>query len=97
MTGFFLALCLLSCGELFAQKFVWQPSPGHTQIRIWPDGKMPDVRVLKELEFALTSGPDSLVAGKPATEIDNVSRPTMTVYSVLAIDLEGTEVFGQSF
>lgn len=82
MVRLIFALCIaLGCRDLFAQKFIWQPSPGHTQTPIWPDGRIPDLRVLKEPEFALTSGADSLVAGKPATEVDNVTRPTMTIYS----------------
>jgi acetyl esterase/lipase len=84
-----------------AQQTVWQPSPGHTQVPIWP-GTPPDA------EF----GPRANTETMPEPgEIDNVSRPTMTVYSpksnntgaavvvfpgggyyVLAIDLEGTEV-----
>jgi hypothetical protein len=36
------ALCVMSAfGTLSAQKPVWQPSPGHTQIPIWP-GAAPD-------------------------------------------------------
>jgi len=82
MVRLILVLCVVFAGaDLVAQKFVWQPSQGHTQVPIWPSGKIPDLQVLKEPEFALTSGPDALVAGKPATEVDNVSRPTMTVYS----------------
>jgi acetyl esterase/lipase len=92
-----------------AQKFLWQPSTGHTQIPIWPR-ETPDSQSVKEAEFALSSGTRFLVAGKSATEVDNVTKPTMTIYppkgkntgaavivfpgggfSVLAIDLEGTE------
>lgn len=88
----------------------WQPTSNHTQIPIWPAGKMPDALI--------TSAPESmqiitkpLVAGKSWIAISNVSQPTMTVYlpktkntgaaivvfpgggfSILAIDLEGTEV-----
>lgn len=77
---------------------VWQPSPGHTQIPIWP-GAAPDL--------APVPGPEGLEDGDPI----NVTRPTMTVYSpkgkntgvavvvipgggfqMLAIDLEGTEI-----
>ena len=97
---------LVSCvvfasGSLLAQKPGWQPSPGHTQVPIWP-GTPPDAQF----------GPPANTETVPEPgEIDNVSRPTMTVYSpkgkntgaavvvfpgggyqVLAIDLEGTEV-----
>ena len=76
----------------------WQPSPGHTQIPIWP-GAVPDVQPVP--------GPEAHSEGA----VTNVTRPTMTVYSptgknsgaaiivfpgggfqMLAIDLEGTEV-----
>ncbi len=59
---------------------MWQPSPGHTQIPIWP-GNPPDPQPVAGPEFAETSGNDFLVAGKPAVGISNVTRPTMTVYS----------------
>jgi acetyl esterase/lipase len=95
------ALCFVfACGSLFAQKAGWQPSQGHTQLPIWP-GVSPDAQF----------GPRANETMPEPGEIDNVSRPTMTVYSpkerntgaavvvfpgggysVLAIDLEGTEV-----
>src|SRR5580658_7351097 len=86
----------------------WQPSPGHTQVPIWP-GSVPDAQLVTMPETTATD--DSLVAGKRVVAVNNVSRPTMTVYSpsgkntgaavvvfpgggyqILAIDLEGTEV-----
>jgi len=75
----FLCVVCIS-GNSNAQKFNWQPSSGHKQVAIWP-GHPPDAQPAKEREFALTSGTDSLIAGKPATEVDNVTQPTMTVYS----------------
>jgi acetyl esterase/lipase len=76
----------------------WQPSPGHTQIAIWP-GLAPDVQSVP--------GPEADTQGA----VTNVTRPTMTVYApvgkntgaavvvfpgggfqILAMDLEGTEV-----
>lgn len=86
---------------------IWQPSPGHTQIPIWP-GTPPDSAPMpgQETEGQTTS----MVAGRPWTWVANVSQPTITVYApkgkntgaavvvlpgggfeVLAIDLEGTE------
>lgn len=74
---------------------LWQPSPGHAQVAIWP-GTPPD------------AVPDATPESGAST---HVSRPTMTVYApkgrntgvamvvfpgggyqVLAMDLEGTEI-----
>jgi acetyl esterase/lipase len=80
MKYLFFALCLVSAfGGLRAQTPVWQPSPGHTQVPIWP-GAVPDARPVTGPE---TTKPDAkdLVAGKPWLYINNVSQPTMTVYS----------------
>ncbi len=78
-----------------ARAAVWQPSPGHVQVAIWP-GTPPDLV------------PDPTPESGAST---HVSRPTMTVYApkghntgvavlvfpgggyqVLAMDLEGTEI-----
>jgi len=84
---------------------IWEPSPGHTQMPIWP-GKVPD---------ALPNPKPESVGPPPGREwwprANNVSRPTMTIYTpagvntgaavmvlpgggyqFLAMDLEGTEV-----
>lgn len=63
--------------NVFAE--TWQPSSGHTQIPIWP-GVAPDTQSINQSETVKTIT-DPLVAGKPWTEVDNVSQPTMTVYS----------------
>ena len=81
MKGLIFAVCLICISrDMSAQKLDWQPSPGHTQVPIWPDTP-PDAQPVKEKEFALSSGTKSLVAGQPATEVDNVTQPTMTIYS----------------
>ncbi|MEO8130521.1 MAG: alpha/beta hydrolase [Bryobacteraceae bacterium] len=100
--SFILLLCAaLTSANLFAQKTGWQPSPGHSQVPIWP-GTPPDAR--------FGAAPNTETVPEPG-EVDNVSQPTMTVYSpkgkntgaaivvfpgggyyVLAIDIEGTEV-----
>jgi len=86
----------------------WRPSPGHTQLPLWPT--VPDAKPGAPMA-AETVEREGLVAGKPYLVVSDVSRPTMTVYSpkgnntgaavmvfpgggyrVLAIDLEGTEV-----
>jgi acetyl esterase/lipase len=81
MKPLIFALCIaFACGGLSAQTPVWQPSPGHTQVPIWP-GAAPDPQPVAGPEKAETSGKDFLVAGRPAVGISNVTRPTMTVYS----------------
>lgn len=109
MKSLILAFCVVSVfGNLRAQTNVWQPSPGHTQIPIWP-GAAPDAEPVPGPEYAETT--EKLFAGRPAVVVNNVSKPTMTVYppdgtntgaavvvfpgggyNCLAIDLEGTEV-----
>jgi acetyl esterase/lipase len=63
-----------------AQQTAWQPSPGHTQVPIWP-GAVPDPQPVAGPEVAKTTGKEFMVAGRPAVGVSNVSRPTMTVYS----------------
>jgi acetyl esterase/lipase len=71
---------VFACGGLSAQKSAWQPSPGHTQVPIWP-GAVPDPKPVAGPEVATTTGKESLVAGRPWVGVNNVTRPTMTVYS----------------
>ncbi len=74
-----LAICvLLVIGDLRAQANVWQPSPGHQQIPIWP-GAAPNAQPIPGPE-SCTVRNDSLAAGKPWVAVCDVSRPTMTVY-----------------
>jgi acetyl esterase/lipase len=76
-----VALCaLFAFRELSAQTSAWQPSPGHTQVPIWP-GAVPDAQPVTGPETSTTTEKDHLVAGKPWTYVERVSRPTMTVYS----------------
>jgi len=81
---FLLTLCTLlaftAAITTIAQKPVWQPSPGHTQFPIWPTTP-PDAQPTSTPEYAVTSGKDFLVAGRPATGVWNVTKPTMTIYS----------------
>jgi acetyl esterase/lipase len=75
------AFCtVFAFGSLGAQTIAWHPSPGHTQLPIWP-GAVPDSRPVKGPETVTTTGKESLVAGKPVVWVENVSRPTMTVYA----------------
>jgi acetyl esterase/lipase len=101
---------MFAFGALNAQTPAWEPTPGHVQIPIWP-GAAPDPQSVKGPEFAEMVGKKDFVAGRPWVAVENVSRPTMTIYSptgkntgaavvvfpgggytILAIDLEGTEV-----
>ncbi len=108
MKPLIFALCVVfACGGLNAQTNVWQPSPGHTQVPIWP-GAIPDPQPVPGPEYATNV---LSTTGVPWIAVCNVSRPTMTVYSpkgtntgiavvvfpgggynCLAIDLEGTEI-----
>jgi acetyl esterase/lipase len=81
MKRFIFALCVVSgVGSLGAQKPVWQPSAGNTQVPIWP-GRVPDPQPVAGPELAETSGKDFLPGGRPAVGVSNVTQPTMTVYS----------------
>ncbi len=108
MKPFILVLgVVFACGGLNAQTNVWQPSPGHAQVPIWP-GTVPDPQPVPGPEYATNV---LSPAGVPWIAVCNVSQPTMTVYSpkgtntgvavvvfpgggynCLAIDLEGTEI-----
>jgi len=81
MKNIFAILCCLFVSQfLLGQKSIWQPSSGHRQIDIWP-GTAPNQQSVDGPEFATLSEPNDLVAGKRVLEVDNVTRPTMTIYS----------------
>jgi acetyl esterase/lipase len=100
-----LFLLTLAFAHTQAQAAVWQPSPGHVQVPIWP-GAVPDALPHPEPESV---GPPK---GRPWwPRANDVSRPTMTMYApkghntgaavvvfpgggyqMLAMDLEGTEI-----
>jgi acetyl esterase/lipase len=81
MRPLLFAFCVMfAFGDLNAQTTVWQPSPGHTQVPIWP-GAAPDAQPVAGPEVATTRTTDHFVSGRPWTYISNVSLPTMTVYS----------------
>jgi acetyl esterase/lipase len=72
---------VLACGGLRAQTPAWQPSPGHTQVPIWP-GTAPDPQPVAGPEVTTTSsGKEGLIAGRPVVAVSNVTQPTITVYS----------------
>jgi acetyl esterase/lipase len=98
-------LFVLACAHSQADADVWQPSPGHVQVPIWP-GAVPDAMPNPKPESV---GPPEGREWWPRA--NNVSRPAMTVYGpkgvntgvavvvfpgggyqFLAMDLEGTEI-----
>jgi hypothetical protein len=81
MRFFVLFSCLVAACHLSAQQRpVWQPSPGHTQISIWP-GAAPDPQPVAGPENVETSAKNFRDPGRPISGVNNVTRPTMTVYS----------------
>ena len=64
---------------VIAQTAQWSPSAGHTEIPLWP-GAVPDARPTTASELIATA--PNTVAGKPWMYIQNVTRPTLTVYSL---------------
>jgi acetyl esterase/lipase len=106
MNALVFALCVVvAIGSETALADSWQPSPGHTQVPIWP-GAIPDALPDPKPESV---GPPEGREWWPRA--NDVSRPTMTVYAAkgrntgvavvvfpgggyqfLAMDLEGTEI-----
>jgi acetyl esterase/lipase len=76
----FALFVVFAFGGLNAQTPAWQPSPGHTQVPIWP-GAVPDAQPVAGPEDDTTMATESLVAGRPWVYVGHVSRPTMTVYA----------------
>jgi acetyl esterase/lipase len=66
----FICYVLVASNTLFAQERGWRPAVGHEQIPIWP-GAAPDAQ--------FGPPPNTETMPEPG-EVDNVSRPTMTVY-----------------
>ena len=77
--SFVLAVVVGISATLVAQKPAWEPSPGHTQLRIWPNGA-PGARPNPNPEVDTTTAKDNLIAGKPIIRLGNVSTPTLTLY-----------------
>jgi acetyl esterase/lipase len=72
----FVVPSLLSMG---AQTAPWQPSPGHSQVPIWPD-RPPDAKPVPGPEMMKIDS-DFFVAGRHVTGVSNVTQPTITVYA----------------
>src|ERR1700746_2572828 len=80
MKALLFAVCVVfAFGGVSAQQTTWQPSPGHTQVQIWP-GAVPDAQPVAGPQVAKTTGKEFLVAGRPAVGVSNVTRHTITVY-----------------
>jgi acetyl esterase/lipase len=79
LAGFILLASVCQGIALGAEQTVWQPSPGHTQIPIWP-GVAPDAPSVPGPE---TEGPagQNAAAGRQWMWVSNVTQPTMTVYA----------------
>lgn len=69
---------VLAFGGVSAQTPAWQPSTGNTQVPIWP-GAVPDAQHVVGPEVLDTGG--KLIAGRSYVYLENVSRPTMTIYA----------------
>jgi len=81
MKSLIFALCgVFALGSLAAQNGGWEPSPGHTQVPIWPVAA-PDPQPVRGAEVVEPSGNTFRVAGREVLGVSNVTRPTMTVYS----------------
>jgi acetyl esterase/lipase len=78
MRTLLVMLCaLFATANAQAEPGTWQPAPGHAQVPIWP-GAVPDAQPVPGPEKAtLRKG---LIAGRPATAVSNVTRPTITIY-----------------
>jgi acetyl esterase/lipase len=76
----FAVSVVFAFGGLSAQTPGWQPSPGYTQVPIWP-GAAPHAQATAGPEVVTTTEGTELVGGRPVVCVNNVSRPTMTVYS----------------
>ncbi|MDP9099275.1 MAG: alpha/beta hydrolase [Verrucomicrobiota bacterium] len=75
------ALCLAyAFGGASAQTNVWKPSLGHEQVLIWPK-EPPDAQPVTGREEMKTVKDPLISDGQPWIQIDNVSRPTITVYA----------------
>jgi acetyl esterase/lipase len=75
-----LILLASTMGSLIAQTPAWQPSAGHTETPIWPDG-VPDAKPVPGPEIDTTTSKDPLIAGKPVVRLGNVATPTITLYA----------------
>jgi acetyl esterase/lipase len=80
MKPLIFAFCVLfGCGGLSAQTKVWHPSAGHAEVAIWP-GAAPDLQPAAGPETSRW-WPTAPTGPPGGFSVENVTRPTMTVYS----------------
>ena len=87
LSAVFLALLADAPSAAHAQS-TWQPTPGHTQLPLWP-GTPPNARTgvgAEAMHFATdaATGEKKLAGGAPYSYIENVTQPTITIYSPTA-------------
>ncbi len=77
-----MVLTVLACVPvtLPAQTPAWQPAPGHTTLRLWPNGA-PGAVPNPAPEADTTTAKDPLIAGRPIIRLGDVSNPTLTLYT----------------
>jgi acetyl esterase/lipase len=79
-----IAAAVVPVGSDSVNASPWQPPPGRTQVSIWP-GAIPDPQTVKGTEET-TTVTDRPVGGKPWTNVEPVTQPTMTVFSPTGIN-----------
>ena len=76
-----LAAWLLLVGScMSAQIGSWQPSGDHRQIPIWPSNP-PDPQPVRAAEVIEPSGSRFTVAGRQVIGVNNVTKPTLTLFA----------------
>ena len=75
-----LACIVCTSATLVAQTPAWQPAPGHTTLRLWPNGA-PGAAPNPAPEADTTTAKDPLIAGRPIIRLGDVSNPTLTLYT----------------
>jgi acetyl esterase/lipase len=79
-TSFLLRLAFLFPGLLPAHAATWQPSLGHVQVAIWP-GAVPNAISRQKTESVVAA-----TGHGGWMQINDVSRPTMTVYPAKSVN-----------